>query len=279
MKYVLVTGASTGIGWETCLELAQKGYYVFGTVRKSEDMEKLDQQLGAKGKALMMDVTDIEAIQAARTSVEKVVGDQGLFALINNAGIAASGPLQHITLDEYRYQFEVNLFGVVATIQNFLPLLGALPKPPHPPGRIINVSSVSGSVAMPFVSPYVASKFALNGLSHSLRRELKIFDIPVVILAPGRVKTPIWQKESATNVDKYSHTHYQEVIQKFHKIVRGRAAEGLEAPVIAQKVAQILEKNKPKAHYIIASQMLKNWYIPRYLPTVWFDHLLNRLLK
>jgi NAD(P)-dependent dehydrogenase (short-subunit alcohol dehydrogenase family) len=150
MNYVVITGASTGIGYATAAELARHGCHVFGNVRKAVDAERLRLALGDNFTPLLFDVTDQEAVWAAAKQVETRIGAAGLAALVNNAGIAVAGPLLHLTLDDLYHQFAVNLFGLVGVTQAFLPLLGAHKFAPHPPGRIINISSVSGRIAYPF---------------------------------------------------------------------------------------------------------------------------------
>src|SRR5215208_253241 len=178
---VLVTGASTGIGEATTLHLKELGFDVVGAVRKDEDADRLRSH-GAR--TVKLDVTDSASIAAARSEL----GDAPLAGLVNNAGIAVAGPLEFLPLDQLRLQLEVNLVGQVAVIQQFLPSLRA------GQGRIVNVSSIGGRVALPLVAPYNASKFALEAVSDSLRRELLGQGVDVIVIEPGGVKTPIWKK-------------------------------------------------------------------------------------
>jgi NAD(P)-dependent dehydrogenase (short-subunit alcohol dehydrogenase family) len=180
---VLVTGASTGIGEATALHLRELGFDVVAGVRRDEDAERL----GGQGlRTVRLDVTDAAQVAATR----EAVGDEALAGLVNNAGVAVAAPLEYLPLDQLRRQLEVNLIGQVAVIQAFLPALR------RAGGRIVNVSSIGGRVAGPLLSPYTASKFALEGLSDSLRREVRPQGVDVILIEPGGVKTPIWGKGS-----------------------------------------------------------------------------------
>src|SRR4051812_37350351 len=178
---VLVTGASTGIGEATVLHLQQLGFDPIAAVRKDEDAERLE----ARGlRPPRIDVTDAGQIAAARDEL----GDGPLAGLVNNAGIGVAAPLEFLPMDKLRQQLEINLIGQAAVTQAFLPSLrrGA--------GRIVMVSSIGGRVALPLVGAYNASKFGLEGLSDSLRRELRGQGVDVILIEPGGVKTPIWEK-------------------------------------------------------------------------------------
>ncbi len=190
MKAILITGVSSGIGYGAAKEFASHGYQVFGSVRKQEDAKRLKAELGSNFMPLFFDVTDSKALRHAAQQVQSIVGNRGLTGLINNAGIATSGPLIHQPLDEIRWQFEVNVIGLIAVTQAFLPLLKARRSPASKTSRIINISSVGGKIASPFIGAYAGSKYAIEGMSHSLRRELQLHDIDVIIIGPGAVKTP-----------------------------------------------------------------------------------------
>ena len=191
---VVVTGASTGIG-EACAQLlAEKGFMVFGSVRKTADAERLKARFGENFAPLFFDVTDAEAVLRAAKEVENWLSGRTLAGLVNNAGIAVPGPLLHVPIADLRRQLEVNLIGQMQVTQAFAPLLGARDPQGGPPGRIVNMSSVAGRIARPFFGPYNASKFGLEGLSDALRRELTVYGIKVVVIQPGMISTPIWDK-------------------------------------------------------------------------------------
>src|SRR5215210_5850427 len=184
---VVVTGASSGIGEATARHLAQLGFEVRAGVRKPEDGERLR---GDRITPLMLDVTDAGSIEVARDQL----GGRPLAGLVNNAGVAVSSPLEHVPIDELRRQLEINLVGQIAVTQALLPGLRAAR------GRIVNVSSIGGRMALPLAGPYNASKFALEGASDALRQELR-GKVGVILIEPGGVKTPIWSKGGAAADD------------------------------------------------------------------------------
>lgn len=280
-KNILITGASTGIGFELCKAFVGKGYRVFGSVRKQADADRLLAETDGKMEPLLFDVTDHAAIERAAAEVTEKIGSEGLAGLINNAGIALGGPLMHVPIEDFRYQFEVNVIGLVKVTQSFLPLLGAQPQPTFPPGRILQMSSVAGRLAMPFISPYVGSKHALEGISDSLRRELMLYDIDVVVIEPGPVKTPIWYKGADEEKNAaYYQTAYGESLGIFQKIfVKNAVKKGLEADDLAQRVVRIFETPKPKTRYALVPQRWSNWTLPRLLPTRVLDKAVAKNLK
>jgi len=277
-KYVVITGASTGIGYASAAELIQHGYHVFGSVRKEEDAQRLQQDFGERYTPLLFDVTDSTAIRAAAEQVQEIVGHTGLAGLVNNAGIAVPGPISHLPLDEFRYQFEVNLFGLIDVTQSFLPLLGASFDAPHPPGRIINISSVSGELAYPFLSPYIASKHALNGFSKSLRQELIPYGIEVIVIAPGSVRTPIWDKAEQVDTTPYQETDYAPVLQKMQKMMTHLGKQGMAVEKISSAVRAALESPRPKTLHRLPDNWLLGWTLPYWLPTRWWNGLLAQQL-
>jgi NAD(P)-dependent dehydrogenase (short-subunit alcohol dehydrogenase family) len=276
MQHIVITGASTGIGYATAEELIQHGYHVFGSVRKTVDAERLQAALGEHFTPLLFDVTDVGAIRTAAEQVQSVLGEANLAGLVNNAGIAVAGPIMHLPLDELRQQFEVNLFGVVAVTQAFLPLLGARENAAEVPGCIVNLSSVGGRIAYPFLGPYAASKHALEGLSDSLRRELMLYGIDVIVIEPGSVRTPIWDKAEQVDVNRYAATDYAPILEKMQKTMVDLGRTGLPPEKISNVIRQALESPHPKARYVLANNFLLGWLLPQWLPTRWFDGMLSR---
>ena len=181
MKSVVVTGASTGIGWACLKVLIAGGFRVFGGVRKQADADRLAKEFGANFTPLLFDVTDAAAVAAAAGKVRAALGGETLFGLVNNAGIAVPGPLLELSVEDFRRQIDVNLIGQFIVTQAFGPLLGADRSLKGPPGRIVMISSISGKTAFPFGGAYAASKFGLEGLSEALRRELMIFGVDVIV--------------------------------------------------------------------------------------------------
>ena len=197
MKAAVVTGVSSGIGLATAAMLARRGVHVFGSVRRASDAERAAAASDGNFTPLVFDVTDEHLIEEAAREVRGRLGGERLFGLVNNAGIAVPGPAIHVSVADFRYQIEVNLTGAFAVTKSFLPLLGADRSLDGRPGRIINVSSVGGRRGLPFMGAYVASKFALEGCSACLRRELMLYGIDVIVVGPGSVATPIWDKAEA----------------------------------------------------------------------------------
>ena len=278
MKYVVITGVSSGTGSAAALELAGRGYHVFGSVRRAGDAARLQTALGERFTPLLFDVTDAGAIGGAAEQVAAAVGSDGLAGLVNNAGIAVSGPLMHVRLDDLRRQLEVNVVGVVAVTQAFLPLLGARPDPGHPPGRIVNIGSVSGRIAYPFLGPYAASKHALEALSDSLRRELLPFGVDVILIEPGSVATPIWDKAEQEDYSRYAATAYGPMLQQFAQAAVKRGRKGMPVERVARTIAFALKHPHPRARYPLINHRITGWWLPRFLPVRWFDRIVARVL-
>src|SRR6201995_1556422 len=215
MQSVVITGASTGIGHACAKFLLDKGYRVFGSVRKQADADRLKGEFGPNFTPLLFDVTDEPAVLAAARDVRAALNGATLAGLVNNAGIAVTGPVLELPADEFRRQMDVNVTGPVISTQAFGPLLGADPALKGPKGRIVMISSVSGKNGNPLIPAYAASKHAIEGLSESLRRELMLFGIDVIIVAPGPVKTPIWSKgQQDFDMSKYQNSPYLPAMQK-----------------------------------------------------------------
>lgn len=260
MKSIVVTGASTGIGWGCVKVLAAKGFHVFGSVRKQADADRLQKEFGASFTPLLFDVTDEAAVAAgARTVADKLKGET-LFGLVNNAGIASPGPLLHIPLEDFRKQIEVNVTGQLIVTQAFASLLGATPDAKSKDrGRICMMSSVGGKQGMPFVGPYNTSKFALEGLSESLRRELMIFGVDVIVIAPGAIATPIWDKADVMDTTRYSNTVFAKPIDTVKKYMVEMGRKGFPPEKIGEAVHTALTAPNPKTRYIVTPTPLQNW--------------------
>jgi len=191
-KFVLITGSSSGIGEASAISLHAKGMGVFAGVRREEDGRRLVEKTSSSLIPLLLDVTDADAIAAAAARIAEATGDQGLGGLVNNAGITIAFPMEFIPMSALRKQLEVNVIGPAAVTQAMLPMI----RQGH--GRIVNVSSVSGMVAAPYIGAYAASKHALEAMSDSLRVELRHFGVPVSLIQPADIDTPIWEKSRQT---------------------------------------------------------------------------------
>ncbi len=272
---IVITGASSGIGLYTAKKFAQEGFRVFGSVRKEADAVRVREFVGDGFVPLLFDVTDHEAVRTEARRVADMIGSEGLSLLINNAGIAVSGPTTMIDLEDYRHQFEVNFFGLIATTQAFLPLLGATHDRTFAPGKIFNISSVSGKVVYPFLGPYCSSKFAVEGFSHALRREMLLYGVDVVIIGPGAIKTPIWGKAPEIEGD-IAASDYGKILGGFRKAMMKEAEEGMEVDQFADKVYDIYVRGRPRVRYAILRDKFKKWTVPRYLLT---DRMMDRLIR
>jgi NAD(P)-dependent dehydrogenase (short-subunit alcohol dehydrogenase family) len=260
MKSVVVTGASTGIGWGCVKVLAANGFHVFGSVRKQADADRLSKEFGAAFTPLIFDVTDAAAVAAGARQVEAALKGATLAGLVNNAGIANPGPLLHIDVDNFRQQMEVNVTGQLIVTQAFAPLLGARPDAKTAtPGRIVMMSSVGGKVSSPFVGPYNASKFALEGLSEALRRELMIYGVDVIVVAPGAIATPIWDKADSIDVTRYDNTPYAKSLAMVKKYMVDLGRKGLPPERIGETVRTALTASSPKTRYVVTPEPLTNW--------------------
>jgi NAD(P)-dependent dehydrogenase (short-subunit alcohol dehydrogenase family) len=246
MKSVVITGASTGIGWATAKRLLDRGFRVFGSVRKQADADRLRGEFGANFTPLLFDVTDEAAVLAAAREVRTALNGGTLSGLVNNAGIAIAGPVLELPADEFRRQMDVNVIGPIIATQAFGPLLGSDASLKGPKGRIVMVSSVAGRSGNPLMSAYSASKHAIEGLSESLRREMMLFGIDVVIIAPGAVKLQLGEN-------------------------------GLPAEKIAEVIAEALTAAQPNVRYQITPDPMRH-LMTAVLPKRMVDRIIARRL-
>ncbi|MDO9246580.1 MAG: SDR family NAD(P)-dependent oxidoreductase, partial [Phenylobacterium sp.] len=215
------------------------------------------------------------AVRAAAEQVRVALAGETLMGLVNNAGVAVAGPLLHLPIADFRQQIEVNLTGVVIATQAFAPLLNAGGKGAS--GRIVNISSVGGKNGSPFLAPYNASKFAVEGLSESLRRELMLFGVDVIVVAPGAVATPIWGKARPEDIEPYRHTPFYPALQKVHAFMTSSGAAGLPPEAIGEAVAKALTTAKPKVRYTVAPNPLTTFMMAN-LPRRVVDNMVGKRL-
>jgi short-subunit dehydrogenase len=271
-RSVVVTGSSTGIGWGITKVLIKKGIRVFGSVRKQADADRLQAEFGTNFVPLMFDVTDSRAVIEGAKKVASMLDGQPLMGLVNNAGIAVAGPLLYLDIDEFRHQLEVNVTGQLIVTQAFAPLLMSEQK--EEPGRIVMISSVGGKNASPFVGPYSASKFALEGFSESLRRELLLLGIDVIVVAPGAVATPIWDKAEQVDVSRYANTPYAAPLAAIRNYMLVSGRKGLKPEKLGQAVLKALTTRKPKTRYIVTPEPLQNFLVNN-LPKRMVDRMIG----
>jgi NAD(P)-dependent dehydrogenase (short-subunit alcohol dehydrogenase family) len=271
-KYVVVTGVSSGIGRAIALDLITAGYTVFGSVRRIEDASSLVEQGKGQFIPLLFDVTDDAGIARAVTEVKQQVGSAGLAGLVNNAGINVSGPFLHQPTEQFRQIIEINFLGLVAVTRAFLPLLGAEGHARRArPGRIINIGSVQGIFAVPFMSAYASSKHAIEGFAQALRRELIPYGIGVSTIEPNFTKSDLFAK-AATDSAKYRYegTRYEEALVQFNAGLASEEAKAKPANSVTRKVLHALESPRPRPRYPLDPL----WHIGRLLPDRMFDGLI-----
>ncbi len=272
---VLVTGASTGIGRATALFLTRRGFRVFAAVRKATDGER---RPGTT--PVILDVTESDSIRGAVETVSGALGDAALEGLVNNAGIAVSGPLEFLEMSEMRRQFEVNVFGQVAVTQAFLPLLRRAKR-----GRIVNMSSISGRVAGPLLGPYAMSKFALEAFSDCLRRELEPFGLSVSVVEPGAIKTPIWEKgvesskERVARMPERARELYGDRIDSLRKLALEMGENGAPAEKVAEAVHHALVSETPRTRYLVGADAWLTAKLAWLLPDRALDRLVRRRFR
>jgi len=277
MRSVVITGTSSGIGWGAAKVLVNNGFRVFGSVRRNEDAQRLRAEFGPTFVPLLFDVTDEDAVKKAAAEVRVAIGGEALFGLVNNAGVAVAGPLLELPLEEFRRQIEINLIGVVSTTQAFAPLLKATGEQGASAGRILNISSVGGRIGNLFLAPYVASKFALEGLSESLRRELLPLGIDVIVIAPGAIATSIWSKAQEIDLTPYSNTPYALALERMRAYMLALGKKGLPPEKIGETVMHVLTTARPKVRYAVTPRPLQDW-LARNLPKRFVDRMIGRRL-
>jgi NAD(P)-dependent dehydrogenase (short-subunit alcohol dehydrogenase family) len=277
MRSVVVTGVSTGIGWATAKLLLARGYRVFGSVRKPVDADRLRTEFGANFTPLKFDVTDEAAVLAAAREVRAALAGETLAGLVNNAGIAVAGPVLELSADQFRRQMEVNVIGPIIAIQAFGPLLGADPSLKGPRGKIVMISSVAGKNGNPLASAYSASKHAIEGLSESLRREMMLFGIDVIIVAPGAVKTPIWSKADEVDISAYKNSPYFPALQRVRQFMLHLGEIGLPPEKIAARIADVLASANPRVRYELTPDPMRH-LITAVLPKRMVDKIIAKRL-
>jgi NAD(P)-dependent dehydrogenase (short-subunit alcohol dehydrogenase family) len=277
MRSVVITGASTGIGWATAKLLLDRGFRVFGSVRQQADADRLRSEFGAHFTSLLFDVTDEAKVLAAARAVRAALGGETLAGLVNNAGIAVAGPVLELAAGEFRRQMDVNVIGPIIATQAFGPLLGSDPSLKGPKGRIVMISSVAGRNGNPLMSAYSASKHAIEGLSESLRREMMLFGIDVIVVAPGAVKTPIWGKAEEVDISAYRNSPFFPPLERIRKFMMHLGETGLPPEKIADVIAEALTSSGPKVRYQITPDPMRH-LMGAVLPKRMVDRIIARRL-
>ncbi len=276
---VVVTGASTGIGRATALLLDKKGYRVFAGVRKQADAESLSEEASDRLTPITIDVTKERSIASAKEKVERAVGDDGLVGLVNNAGIGTGGPVESMDLNDLRQALEVNLVGQVAVTQAFLPQIR------EAKGTVVFIASIGGRIASPFMSPYNTSKFGVEALGESLRHELKPWDIDVVVIEPGSIDTPIWEKGAETideQTSKLSPTVkrlYGKQLDRMEEVLKETASRGIPPEKVAKAIHTAISSDNPRHRYLVGTDAKIAARLKGSLPDRTFSKLAGRQFK
>lgn len=278
MQSVVVTGVSTGIGWGIAKVLIKQGFRVFGSVRKTQDAQRLSKEFGERFVPLFFDITDEAAVVASAQEVRDRLNGETLFGLVNNAGIAVPAPLMHQPTDDFRHQLEVNLVSVLIVTKAFLPLLGSDRSLRGKPGRIINMSSVGGKSGGPFLGAYAASKHGLEGLSESLRRELMLYGIDVIIIGPGSVATPIWDKAEQVDLSRYANTDYAESARRVQEYMVRNGRNGYPPEKVGEVVLHALTTPKPRVRYAVIPSTSWRRILQNLLPKRLVDRMIAKNL-
>jgi len=263
---LVVTGTSSGIGYAVAGLAIAQGWRVFGSVRNEADAARLTGEFGDLLTPLIFDVRDEAALAVAAKTVHASLGSATLNGLVNNAGIGLGGPVLHQPLDEFRAVLDTNILGTLLATRAFTPLLGADQTLSGRKGRIVNITSIAGKIGSPFAGAYVASKFAVEGLSEVMRRELKLYGIDVVVVAPATVDTPIWDQPEGA-IGRYAATDYGRAFDKgVRTIVRAGHRHGLQAKDVAKTVMKALTARRPRLRYAPAQHALMEQALPTLAP-------------
>jgi NAD(P)-dependent dehydrogenase (short-subunit alcohol dehydrogenase family) len=266
MGSVLVTGASTGIGEACAIGLDRTGHKVFAGVRRQADGDRLRENASPRLEPVLLDVTDPEQITAVVGHIDQSVGGSGLSGLVNNAGVAVGGPLEFLPLEEWRTQFEVNVFGQISVTQALIPMLR------RGTGRVVFIGSLSGRVSTPLMGPYGASKHAIEAIGESLREELRPWGMHVAVVEPGAIRTPIWDKGRST-ADQLERTMpaaarqlYGEGFDRIRGLIDQQERDGIPPERVATAVEHALFARRPRYRYLVGTDAQVAGNLKRFLP-------------
>jgi len=276
-RFVLVSGASTGIGRGAALTLARRGWTVFAGVRRDEDGASLEAEQAGDVRPVRLDVTSEDDIASTVAQVAEAVGPNGLDALVNNAGVATGGPLEDLGVDELRWMFDVNVFGLHALTQAALPLVR------EARGRIVHVSSIAGMMYHPMTGAYAASKHAVQALAGTLRAELAPQGIHVATINPGQIDTPIWAKgQQMADAREASMTdaikaRYRPFLDATRAQIAEGATKGAPVSIVSDAVVHALESARPRTTYLVGTDARLGAWLRWLLPDRWYESVMNRI--
>ena len=273
-KSILITGVSSGIGHGTLSYFVKKGFHVYGSVRNSKDANKLKKIFRENFTPLIFDVTKEAQVKKAASIVKKDLKNSNLLALVNNAGVAISGPILLQKVKDFEKQININLNGAFRVLKFFAPLCGAEKNNNSKKGVIFNISSISGKIGMPGVGAYTASKFGLEGLSHSLRRELIRYGVDVVIIGPGPIKSEIFDKIDKKFLETLKKSDYAKVAKNIPKRMKNAKKIAFPAEEVGKLIFNALHDPNRKTRYTITPNKLMYWTLPMLIT----DRMLDRMV-
>ncbi|MEZ4911380.1 MAG: SDR family NAD(P)-dependent oxidoreductase [Saprospiraceae bacterium] len=274
-KVIFITGVSSGIGEATLDALVSSGYFVVGTVRKEADKTRLESKYNERTKIVILDVRNKEQTIEVIQEIKPLLDMHGLFAIINNAGLACPGPMQYVSEEDFHSVLDVNVFAIRRLTNSFLPWLGMNKR--YKPGKIVNISSVSGLFNTPFNGVYCVSKHALESLNEVYRRELLPFGISVVAVQTGPIKTPIWKK-NLNIIHNYKDTEYGKMLEKGDDIITKSERNALLVQKVSETIIQILSTSNPKPYYMIHANPFL-FKLIKFLPKTMMDTLILKNLQ
>jgi NAD(P)-dependent dehydrogenase (short-subunit alcohol dehydrogenase family) len=270
---ILISGASTGIGKACAIHMARTGHSVWAGVRSQKNFDDVN-KMNVRGlRPVFLDVTEDASVKECVSLITKTSGT--LNALVNNAGVAIGGPVEAVSMDDWHRQFETNFFGAIRLTQACLPLLRECK------GRIVNMSSISGRMAFPFMGPYAASKYALEAMSDSLRRELLPYGVHVALVEPGAIATPIWEKsktEGLGSTAAYSDSMkelYGASLLKLSKRIEDIAKNAAPVSVVTKAVEHALLARRPRTRYPVGKGIKATALLLNVIPDEWVDRAIQ----
>jgi NAD(P)-dependent dehydrogenase (short-subunit alcohol dehydrogenase family) len=279
-RSLLITGASSGLGRAFVRRLALAGFNVIATVRSPADLESLRRE-HPPSRGVLLDLTDETSIQHARHTIESIVGPLGLYGLINNAGIAVPGPIELLTSDDFREQFEVNVIGQMAVTRAMLPMLRSSVERCGT-ARIVNIGSIAGRIGQPMLGAYAASKAALASLSESLRHEVEPMHIQVCLVEPGAARSDIWHKArtriNTILTDPSARSLYGNLIDRVSDLASRAEAHAIDADLVARVVERCLTDRHARLRTLVGRDAKSAALIKRWLPDRWFHSAVRRMI-
>ena len=272
-KVALVTGYSSGIGLETALALARDGFYTFATMRDLTKTEKIEEAIKKENLNVEILELDVDNEESASTAIEAILGKkQRIDVLVNNAGYGMWGTVEDLSVDEFKEQFETNFFSIIRLIHKIAPIMRK-----QGSGDIVNISSVAGRIGFPVSPAYISSKFALEGLSESLRFELMPFGVNVIIIEPGVIKTNFFNSMKMAKKSNQN-SEYNEITEKVISGVKMMAEMGTHPNEVANTVVKALKEEKPLPRYVVGNDAMMFLEAKKMKTDIEFENYLKKEL-